>query len=421
MLKKQLSFMVFPFFILILGHLLNTTLYNNNIWLIIAIDLFALAVACIIFYLKICPALVSFEDFIKHYEADNQHVHLDYRFKNSPNNLCTSFINMLNAQQAQTEELIHSVYSSSGRLIPMSQELKDTYSSMVQKAMMQATHGQQLSSAMDEMGQATHELDEEVEVIFSEVKETAMIVDNAKQETINTADSLNQLSTHIKDASKHIDQLKTDSEQINAITDVISSIADQTNLLALNAAIEAARAGEHGRGFAVVADEVRTLAERTTKSTKEVRDIVTQIQHSTGEAYQVMHVGRESAQNTLTLYHQANLKLDQINDSIDAINTKSEQAHGAITLQHQISKNAQDSVNAMVDLNNGALENTQIQSVSSEDMLKLGHALKEKLDQFSLQDPNWATNIRTELRKTEPTASALSDEAPEEDDDIELF
>jgi methyl-accepting chemotaxis protein len=379
MLKQSILLILVPAFFLLIGHLLNNFLFNNAFLLTLVIDIITITIGLALFYKFFFPSLSHFADFIKKNQKPTAKVNLHFKFTHYNSSVFNEFISELNNLNEKKENTLKNVHSAASHLIPISLELKNTYTSMVEKTIMQENHGHKLSDDIHKMTTATDKLDSKIEVIFSEVKETANALNIAKQGTESASESLTQLTDHIEDASKHIDQLKTDSDQINAITDVINAIADQTNMLALNAAIEAARAGEHGRGFAVVADEVRTLAERTTKSTKQVRDIVTQIQHSTEEAYKVMQIGRESAQSTLELSHQANIQLDKINTSINSINEKSSRSHDAIGIQHTISTNAINSVNTMLELNSGALENSQAQSVNSEDMAKLAETLREDL------------------------------------------
>lgn len=416
-MNTKLSTVIFlPIFaILVISHLLESFVFNYNIQQLarlLFIDFIAITLGFWLFKRYIYPAINTLKE--GYNLSEQEAINLQYRFKTKACRLLTPYFESINKRKDRIESILQALYLSSARLVPMSQELNDTYSSMVQKAMMQENHGQALSGAISDMVTATDQLDTLLKNIFNEVSAAGVVVKNAKQGTADTTNSLNQLTAHIEDAALHIDKLKTDSEQINAITDVINSIADQTNLLALNAAIEAARAGEHGRGFAVVADEVRTLAKRTTQSTLEVREIVMQIQQSTTSAHQVMQIGRESAQDTLKLSNQANEQLDQIKNSMTLINDESEQIDGSINAQKSISEDVQHSVDAMVELNNGALENSQIQTVTSDDMLNLANKMKFNFDQISFSGSNWATNQR--IKERDKLVPATSDE-----DEIELF
>ncbi|MEW6990083.1 methyl-accepting chemotaxis protein [Colwelliaceae bacterium 6441] len=139
-----------------------------------------------------------------------------------------------------------------------------------------------------------------------------------------TVNTIHQLAQTVERSSDVIDQLDNDANQVGAVLDVIRGIADQTNLLALNAAIEAARAGEQGRGFAVVADEVRTLASRTQDSTIEIQTTIEKLQAAAKEAVNAMSSGKELADNSVEQVSQAGKSLDEITTSVAQINAMTE-------------------------------------------------------------------------------------------------
>ncbi|MBF4301748.1 methyl-accepting chemotaxis protein, partial [Vibrio anguillarum] len=159
------------------------------------------------------------------------------------------------------------------------------------------------------------------------------------QQNIHTAvSSVNQLADYISTSSTTIQELENDSQGITAILDTIRGIAEQTNLLALNAAIEAARAGEQGRGFAVVADEVRALAKRTQDSTEEINGLVVRLQNRTKEVAEQMTVSLNASRKTVTTTESVNDSFTGIYQSVLSIHDMNTQIATAAEEQHLVAE-----------------------------------------------------------------------------------
>ena len=161
--------------------------------------------------------------------------------------------------------------------------------------------------------------------------------ENGQQVVELTVKQIQQLAIDIESSSDTINQLQQDAERVNVVLDVIKGIAEQTNLLALNAAIEAARAGEQGRGFAVVADEVRSLASRTQESTEEINQMLAQLQAAAGQAVNKMESSRASVNTSVDSAHQAGQSLIAINEKVNIITDMNGAIATATEQQHQVS------------------------------------------------------------------------------------
>jgi methyl-accepting chemotaxis protein len=208
---------------------------------------------------------------------------------------------------------------------------------------------------------------------------------NQSQNVIQlTTDSINDLANEVQLASDAIQKLEKDSQNISSILDVIRDITEQTNLLALNAAIEAARAGEAGRGFAVVADEVRGLAQRTQTSTDEVQGMIENIQKSTTQAVQVMDKGRAKADSSIEQAVQAGSSLESILQSVTVLADLNAQVASAAEQQTSVVEAISDNLMSINRVAEEAVQGAEQATQSSEQLTQLSQRLNQVVQQFKL-------------------------------------
>ena len=251
-------------------------------------------------------------------------------------------------------------------------------------AVQQQTETDQVAAAMTQMGATVGEVGKSAGIAAEAAQSADKEANKGRQIVSRTVQSIEGLAVEVNKASDVIKQLALDSENIGMIVDVIKGVAEQTNLLALNAAIEAARAGEQGRGFAVVADEVRTLAQRTQKSTQEIQQMVERLQKGATNAVQVMVSGQSKAQETVRQAVEAGNSLESITKGVTTISAMNIQIASAaeeqISAVDEISRN----IAAITTIAEQTAEGAKQSGISSNALTKLAQQLQGLVMQFKV-------------------------------------
>ncbi len=241
-----------------------------------------------------------------------------------------------------------------------------------------------VATAVEELSASANEIARHAGDTAERTNATSVLAEQGNQVVNQSLDNVNSLTVQIESTAQKIQVLKDSSVNIGSVMEVIRAIAEQTNLLALNAAIEAARAGEQGRGFAVVADEVRSLAQKTRTSTEEIETIIVQLQRAADEAHQAMNTSTVSARSTIDTAAKAGEALEKIRANISIINDMNHQIATASHQQSSVANEVSKNITAIHGLSEQVSHNAQVVSESGNQLIEESSELKQQIDSFKI-------------------------------------
>lgn len=281
-------------------------------------------------------------------------------------------------------DIIGNVSKSSSLIASASEELSATSEQMSKGMQEQTAQTAQIASAIEEMSAAVFDVAKNTQIAAASARDATKVAHKGGEVISETIAGMVKIAAIVQESADTITNLGKSSDQIGEITTVIDDIADQTNLLALNAAIEAARAGEQGRGFAVVADEVRKLAERTTKATKEIASMIKNIQKETSGAASGMKAGTREVTEGVKLANQAGEALTKIVSAISSVDGIVGQIATATEQQSAATAEISRSIETISSIATQSSAGTHQTAIASHDLSKRALELDNMVRLFKI-------------------------------------
>jgi len=288
----------------------------------------------------------------------------------------------LSTMQANLRKTIEQIAGSANQLGAAAEELSAVTEEASRGLQQQNNEIEQAATAVNEMTAAVEEVARNAVSTSEASNQSTQAAREGRDRVVETVNAIQTMTHDVQSTSLMIEGLATQGRDIGKVLDVIRAIAEQTNLLALNAAIEAARAGEAGRGFAVVADEVRALAHRTAQSTQEIEKMVAGIQNGTGEAVDSMQQSNQRTHTTLELARAAGVALEQITQSIHQINERNLVIASASEEQAQVSREVDRNLVNIRDLATQSAAGANQTSAASHELSRLAVDLNAMVARF---------------------------------------
>jgi methyl-accepting chemotaxis protein len=306
--------------------------------------------------------------------------HIQLNNRDELGELTTEFNNMTD----RIAELIRSVSGTTNDVDSQAVRVNETAAANSEAVARQMEETGQINEAMGQMVEAVNEVTESAHRVADSAGSAERDTETGRQVVAATVQTINRLAEEIAGAVAVINRVSSDSDNISQVLVEIKAIAEQTNLLALNAAIEAARAGEQGRGFAVVADEVRSLSQRTHKSTEEIEGMISRLQGGVKEAVSAMTSSHDATEQTVQKSGEVTEALDRIASGISEIVDMSHQIAQAAEEQSAVAKNVNANVERIGELGQSTASNAEETLASSRQMSELTASLQRLVEAFKV-------------------------------------